>query len=50
MPAVIVTGVANVTDCQPEAVSFVNVACASGEPPVEAHRLPTWVPVFAASL
>ena len=49
MPAVIVTGVAKVTCCQPEAVSLVNVAWASSVP-VAVHRLPMWVPVLAAAL
>ena len=49
MPAVIVTGVAKVTCCQPEAVSLVKVAWAS-RVPVEDHRLPMWVPVLAAAL
>ncbi len=43
------TGLENVTYCQPEAVSLVNVADASSVP-VELHRLPMWVPVFAAAL
>ena len=46
VPAVTETGYANVTDCQPEAVSPVNVACAS-RVPVGDHRLPMCVPVFA---
>ena len=45
----IATGDANVTVCQPEAVSLVNVACAS-RVPVALHRLPMWVPVLAADL
>jgi hypothetical protein len=49
VPAVIVTGVAKVTCCQPDAVSLANVACAS-RVPVDDHRLPIWVPVLAAAL
>ena len=49
MPAVTATGVANVTACQPEPDSFVNVACASRWP-AALHRLPTWVPMFSAAL
>ena len=49
VPAVIVTGVAKVTCCQPEAVSLVNVACAR-RVPVDDHRLPMCVPVLAAAL
>jgi hypothetical protein len=43
------TGLANVTDCQPEAVSPANVACASRVPLV-VHRLPICVPVLAGAL
>ena len=49
MPAVTATGVANVTACQPELDSFVNVACASRWPEA-LQRLPTWVPAFSAAL
>ena len=49
MPAVIATGVAKVTVCQPLSVSLLNVACASRVPEA-VHRLPTWVPVFSADL
>ena len=49
MPAVTATGLENVTVCQPEAVSLVNVACAR-RVPVDVHRLPMCVPVFAAAL
>ena len=45
----IATGVEKLTVCQPEAVSFVNVAEASSVP-LAVHRLPMWVPVFAAAL
>ena len=45
----IATGVEKLTYCQPEAVSPVKVAWASSVPPA-VHRLPTWVPVFAAAL
>ena len=45
----IVTGVAKVTVCQPEAVSLVNVAWAS-RVPAAVHRLPMCVPVLAAAL
>lgn len=41
--------VAKLTCCQPEVVSFVNVARASNQPPL-VHRLPTWVPVFSSDL
>ena len=49
MPGVTGTGLEKVTDCQPEADSPVNVACAS-RVPVAVHRLPMWVPVLAAAL
>ena len=49
MFALISTGLAKVTDCQPEAVSPVNVADASFVPDA-VHRLPMWVPVLAALL
>ena len=49
VPAVIVTGVENVTCCQPEALSPVKVAPASSVP-VELHRLPMWVPVLVLAL
>ena len=49
MPAVIATGVAKLTCCQPEAVSPLNVAVASFVP-VADHRFPMWVPVLAALL
>src|ERR1700733_12546073 len=44
-----VTGLEKRTVCQPDAVSFVNVADASSDPGA-AHRLPIWVPVFVAAL
>ena len=44
------TGVANVTVCQPDALSFVNVADASGAPPAADQSAPVCVPVFAAAL
>jgi hypothetical protein len=47
--AVIATGEAKVTCCQPVAVSPVNVALASSVP-VLVQRWPTCVPVFAAPL
>ena len=47
--AVIATGVAKLTCCQPEAVSPVKVAVASWVP-VRLHRWPTWVPVLPAPL
>ena len=43
------TGLENVTVCQPEALSLVNVAVASSWP-LEVHRLPTWVPVLVLAL
>ena len=43
------TGLANVTCCQPDAVSLVNVAWASSWP-LAVHRLPTCVPVLAVAL
>ena len=43
------TGLANVTVCQPEALSLVNVACAR-RVPVADHRLPMCVPVLADAL
>ena len=49
VPAVTATGVVKVSVCQPEAVSLENVPEASSVP-LEDHRLPTWVPVFAAAL
>ena len=49
MPALTGTGSAKVTDCQPLASSLVKVAWASRVPFV-VHRLPVWVPVFAAAL
>ena len=49
MPAVIATGLANATCCQPVAVSPVKVAVASSVP-VPVHRCPTWVPVLPAPL
>ena len=39
------TGLENVTCCQPDADSDVNVACANNTPD-ELHKLPTCVPVF----
>ncbi len=50
VPAVTFTGEANVAVCHPDAVSFVNVAVASGVPPVTGHRLPVCVPRFAPDL
>ena len=49
VPAVTATGLENVACCQPDADSFENVACAMRVPPV-VHRLPMWVPAFAAAL
>ena len=49
VPADTDTAGENVTDCQPEADSFVNVAVAS-ETPVDDHNEPVCVPVFAADL
>ena len=49
MLAVIGTGVAKLTCCQPEAVSLVKVAGASSVP-VLVQRLPTWVPVLVLAL
>ena len=49
MPAVTATGDEKVTDCQPESVSPVKVACARRVPLVD-HRLPMCVPVLAADL
>ena len=49
MLAVDGTGLANVTCCQPDAVSFANVAVASSCP-VLVHRWPTCVPVLVAPL
>ena len=43
------TGLENVSVCQPEAVSPVNVPVAS-RVPVELHRVPVWAPVLAALL
>ena len=48
-PAVTATGVANVTSCQPEAVSAVNMAVASLTPAVD-QRFATCSPVFAGPL
>ena len=45
----IATGLENVAVCQPDALSLLNVTWAS-RVPVDDHRLPTWVPVFAAAL
>jgi hypothetical protein len=47
--ALIATGLGNVTLCQPEAVSLVNVADASFVPDA-VHRVPMWVPVFLVDL
>ena len=49
MFALIDTGLANVTDCQPEAVSLVKVADASFVPDA-VHRFPMWVPVLVLAL
>jgi len=49
VPAVIATGELNVTYCQPEVVSLVNVAEASSVP-VEDQRLPMCVPVLVEAL
>ena len=49
MLAVIATGVAKFTCCQPEAVSLEKVAVANCWP-VLLHSLPTWVPVLALPL
>ena len=45
----IATGLENVTLCQPDADSAVNVACAR-RVPLALHRLPMCVPVFVAAL
>ena len=47
--ALIATGLAKVTCCQPVAVSLVKVAWASSVP-VLVHRLPTCVPVLVEPL
>ncbi len=47
--ALICTGLANSSVCQPLEVSFVNVPVASWVP-VAVQRLPVWVPVFPAPL
>ena len=47
--AVIATGVAKLTCCQPVAVSPLKVAVASSVPALD-QRWPTWVPVFDAPL
>jgi hypothetical protein len=47
--AVIATGELNDTVCQPDALSFVNVAVASCVPEV-VHKLPVCVPVLAVPL
>ena len=49
MPAVTATGLEKVTDCHPESLSPVKVACARRVPLVD-QRLPMWVPVFADDL
>jgi hypothetical protein len=49
VPAVMLTGDANVACCQPLADSLVNVAWAR-RVPVVVQRLPVCVPVFAADL
>ena len=49
MFAAIGTGCANITCCQPDALSPVNVALASSVP-VLVHRLPTCVPVLLDAL
>ena len=49
LPNVIDTGLANVTCCQPEALSLENVAEASNAP-LALHNAPTCVPVFACAL
>ncbi len=49
MSAATSTGVLKRTSCQPDAVSFVNVAVARSVP-VALQRWPTWVPVFVAPL
>jgi len=49
VPAAIETGFAKLTVCQPDAVSFVNVARASSAP-LDVHSDPTWVPVFVEAL
>ena len=49
MFAAIVTGVGNVTCCQPDAVSPLKVAEASSVPP-ELQRLPMCVPVLVVAL
>ena len=47
--AEIATGEANVSVCQPDADSLVNVPVASSVP-LAVHRLPVCVPVFFAPL
>ena len=49
MLAVIATGVAKLTCCQPVAVSLLNVAVARSVPEA-VQRWPTWVPVLPAPL
>ena len=49
VPAVIATGLAKLTSCQPDAVSLVKVAWARRVPPV-VHRLPMCVPVLSGPL
>jgi hypothetical protein len=48
-PAVIGTGVENVTVCHPVAVSPVKVARASSCPVLD-HKEPTWVPLLPLPL
>ena len=49
VPGCTSTGLSNVTVCQPEAVSPLNVAWARRCPPA-VQRLPLWLPVFAVYL
>jgi hypothetical protein len=49
VPAVIAAGLANVTVCQPDADSPLNVAWRTGSP-AAVQSEPTCVPVFAAAL
>ena len=49
VPAVTATGAVNVSSCQPDAVSLVNVPVARTAP-VELYSVPVWEPVLAALL
>jgi hypothetical protein len=49
VPAVTATGCENETSCQPDAVSFENVAVANATPD-ELHNVPVCVPELAVDL